>query len=156
MVAKGIQGSIWLASLIPWALTRVIRCCVSRNFQNPWWIVYTPGTSTSSQDLSITRVTWCLFLIKFFCGEAEYTLAEFGHMRQHLAANLDLYIKKSHEKAVDCRDLVDKEVIASLWIPCLPSWHGHKYHVLLENLLFPSFFKLMEASRQTTSLWGGL
>lgn len=58
--------------------------------------------------------------------------------------DLDLHVKRFHEKALICCDPVDEEVLVNV---CL---HGinDEYRVFLENLTFLSFLKLMEASRQ--------
>lgn len=54
-------------------------------------------------------------------------------------------MKSFHDKALDCVDTVDKEVLVNV---CL---HGMNdvYRVFLENLTFSSFSKLMEATKRT-------
>lgn len=77
------------------------------------------------------------FNTKFFFTEAKYTLAELGRSRQYAAKDLDLYVKRFHDRALDCVDPVDEEVLVNV---CL---HGmnDEYRVFLENLTFPSFSK---------------
>lgn len=62
-----------------------------------------------------------------------------------MGEDLDLYVKRFHNKALDCINLVDEEVLVNV---CL---HGmnEEYRVFLENLTFSSFSKLMKAARQT-------
>lgn len=86
--------------------------------------------------------------IKFFLAEAKYTLTELGRTRQYLGEDLNLYVKKFHDKALDCVDPVDEEVLVNVGL------HGMKneYRVFLENLMFSSFSKLMEAARRTNEV----
>lgn len=85
------------------------------------------------------------FNTKFFFAEAKYTLAEWGRTRQYAGEDLDLYVKRFHDKALDCIDPVEEEILVDV---CL---HGmnDEYRVFLENLTFSSFLKLMETARQT-------
>lgn len=79
------------------------------------------------------------FYTKFFFAEATYTLVELGRSRQYSG----LYIKRFHEKALNCVDTVDEEVLVNVYL------HGmnDEYRAFIENLMFSSFSKLMEAAR---------
>lgn len=78
-----------------------------------------------------------------FCEEAIFSLAELGGTRS--GEDLDLYVRRFHEKALDSCEPVDEEV---LLIFCLHDMVD-EYCVLLENLSFPCFSRLTEALRQT-------
>lgn len=45
----------------------------------------------------------CHISTKFFFAEAKYTLAELGRTRQYAGKDLDLYVKRFHDKARLCR-----------------------------------------------------
>lgn len=51
-----------------------------------------------------------------------------------------MYVKRFHEKALDCRDQVNEKVLVHF---CLQGV-DNEYHVFLGNLSFPSFSKLRE------------
>lgn len=59
--------------------------------------------------------------------------------------DLDLYVRRFHEKALGYYDSVDEEVLVNV---CL---HGilNEYRLFLKNLSFPSFSRPMRAVRQT-------
>lgn len=104
-----------------------------------WYLSLKPGTIQDWEDMVGA------FNTKFFFAEAKYTLVELGRTRQYAGEGLDLYVKRFHDKALDCVDRVDEEVLVNV---CL---HGmnDEYLVFLENLTFSSFSKLMEAARRT-------
>lgn len=52
-----------------------------------------------------------MFNTKFFHGEAKFTLVELDWTSQYSVEDLDMYIKRFHEKALDCYDSVDEEVL---------------------------------------------
>lgn len=104
-----------------------------------WYLNLKPG-SIQDWDQLVT-----LFNAKFFYGEAKFTLAELGRTRQHPNEDLDLYVKRFRERALDCNDAVDEETLVNV---CLYGM-ANEYCVYLENLTFPSFSKLMEAARRT-------
>lgn len=54
------------------------------------------------------------FNTKFFFAKAKYTLAELGHTRQYAGEDLDLYMKRYHDKALDCVDPVDEEILVNV------------------------------------------
>lgn len=58
--------------------------------------------------------------------------------RQRLEGDLDMYVKRFHEKALDYYDPVAKEVLVNV---CL---HGvfEEYRIFLENLSFSYFFQV--------------
>lgn len=85
----------------------------------------------------------CNFKTKF-CAEVKYTLAELGHTKQYLGKDLDLYVKGFYEKALDCSDLVSEETLVNL---CLQG-KDNEYRAFLESFPFPTFSKLIEASRR--------
>lgn len=66
-----------------------------------------------------------VFNAKFFCGDAKFTLVELGRTRQFLGEDLDIYIKRFHEKALDYCNAIDKETLVDF---CL---HGmtNEYYV---------------------------
>lgn len=55
---------------------------------------------------------------------------------------MDLHVKRFHEKTAHCCDLVDEEVIANVYLYGMVD----VYWVLLENIYFPSFSRLIEAA----------
>lgn len=73
-----------------------------------------------------------LFNTKFFRREAKFSLTELDRTKQYPEGDLDLYVKSFHERAIDCRDLVDEEVLINI---CL---YGmlEEYRIFLENLSF--------------------
>lgn len=86
-----------------------------------------------------------VFNTKFFCGEAKFILAKLGRTRQFLCKDLDLYVKKFHERALGYCDAVDEETRVDFCLHSITS----EYFVYLETLTFSSFSKLMEAARRT-------
>lgn len=104
-----------------------------------WYLSLKPGTIQDWEHVVAA------FNTKFFFAEARYTLAELGRTRQYPGKDLDLYVKRFHDKTLDCVDPVDEEVLVNV---CL---HGmnNEYEVFLETLTFSSFSKLMEAARKT-------
>lgn len=51
------------------------------------------------------------FNTKFFFAEAKYTLTELGRTRHYAGEDLDLYVKRFHDKPLD---LVDEEVLVNV------------------------------------------
>lgn len=92
------------------------------------------------------------FKTKFLFAEAKYTLVKLGRTWQYADEELDLYVKRFHDKALDCVYLVEEDVLLNV---CL---YGMKneYMVFLENITFSSFSKLMKAAWQQTSQFEGL
>lgn len=54
------------------------------------------------------------FNTKFFFTEAKYTLAELGRSRHYAGEDLDLYVKRFHDKALDYVDPVEKEILGNV------------------------------------------
>lgn len=54
------------------------------------------------------------FNTKFFYVNAKYNLAELGHGKQYPGEALDLLVKRFPEKALDCNDLTDDEVLINI------------------------------------------
>lgn len=86
-----------------------------------------------------------LFNVKFLYSKARFILGELGHTRQHWNKDLNVYVRRFSENALDCCYLVSKEMLVSV---CL---HGmaEENMLFLENLSFLSFAKLMKAARRT-------
>lgn len=59
-----------------------------------------------------------LFNTKFFCVEAKFTLAELGRTCPYQGEHLDAYVKRFHEKAMDCCDPVTEDALVDV---CLHS-----------------------------------
>lgn len=51
-----------------------------------------------------------LFNTKFFCAEAKFMLAELGRTRQYSREDLDVYMKRFCEKALDCCVPIAKDI----------------------------------------------
>lgn len=65
-------------------------------------------------------------------------------MHQYVEKDLDVYMKRFHEKALDCRD----QVIEDVKIDVCQYGVIKDYRIYLENLYFLFFFSwLMEAAR---------
>lgn len=79
-----------------------------------------------------------MFNAKFLCDQAKFTLTELGRNRQHPSEDLDCYVKRFSERALDYSYVVDEETLIDV------SLHGML--VYLENLTFSSFSKLMKAA----------
>lgn len=62
--------------------------------------------------------------------------------------DLHVYVRRLHEKALDCCDLVEEEILLNV---CLHD-RIKEYSIFLENLSFPSCSKLMEDGRRTNEL----
>lgn len=73
---------------------------------------------------------------KIFCAEAKYTLAEFGCTRQFPSEDLNLYVRKFQEKALDCCDLIDEDVLVNVFLHDM----NNEYGVFLKNLSVPLFY----------------
>lgn len=82
-----------------------------------------------------------LYSAKFFDVEAKFTLVKLGRTRQSSGKDLDFYMRRFYEKALDCSPMEEKVLVNF----CL---HGmlEEYTILLENL---SFSKLMKAAGYT-------
>lgn len=93
-----------------------------------WYLSIKIGTI---QDWEHTIAT---FNIKFFFIEAKYTLVELGRTRQYAGEDLDLYVKRFHDKVLDCVNQVE-EVLVTVFLHGMNDEHG----VFLENLTFSSF-----------------
>lgn len=55
-----------------------------------------------------------LFNAKFFCSNAKFTLAELSRIRQYSGEDLDVYVKRIRERALDCNDAVDEETLVGI------------------------------------------
>lgn len=51
---------------------------------------------------------------QFFCIEPKFTLAELGRKRQYPGETLDAYMKRFHEKALDCSNPMTKDVLVEI------------------------------------------
>lgn len=62
--------------------------------------------------------------------------------------DLDVYLRRFSERAMDCCNLVGEEVLIDV---CL---HGamEEYEIFLENLSIPSFSRFMEVARSRNEL----
>lgn len=85
---------------------------------------------------------YCLTQIR---AKAKFSLAELGRTRQHPGEDLDMYVRRLHERALDYYDLVAGEVLVEV---CLHSMM-EEYSLFLESLSFSFISKLMEATRCT-------
>lgn len=54
-----------------------------------------------------------MFNTKFFYVEANFSLAELGRIHQSPGEDLDTCMKRFHDKTLDCRDLVEEEVLVT-------------------------------------------
>lgn len=89
-----------------------------------WYLYLRPG-SIQDWDHLVT-----LLNAKFLCGEAKFTLAELGRTRQYSGEDLDTYVRRFPERALDCSDAVDEETLVYV---CLHDM-ANEYRVYLENL----------------------
>lgn len=72
-----------------------------------------------------------VFIIKFFCGDAKFTLAVLGHTRQSSGEDLDLYVRRFHERAPDCCVVVNEKL--RLIFSCMV-WLTNIVHGISEDL----------------------
>lgn len=79
--------------------------------------------------------------MKFFCAEAKSTLVELALTRQYPGEDLNVYMKRFYEKALNYCDSVAKDVLADSMI--------EDYRVYLESLSFSTFFTFMVSTMQT-------
>lgn len=86
-----------------------------------------------------------LFNTKFFCTEAKFSIVELERMRQHPGQDMDIYMRRFHERAIDCCDPAAEEILVDI---CLRGMM-EEYHKFLENLSFSSLSRLMEAAMRT-------
>lgn len=103
-----------------------------------WYINLKPRTIHDWEHMVST------FNTKFFYAEAKFTSAELGQTR-HYADDLDLYVRWFHEKGARLCDPVDEEVLVNVYLHVMVN----EYLVHLDNLSFPSFSRLMEATERT-------
>lgn len=80
---------------------------------------------------------------QIFSTKAKISLDELCMMRQHLCEDLDMHVRRFHERAMDCYDQVDGEVFVNVYLYGMMEEH----HSFLENLSFSLFSRLMEAGR---------
>lgn len=78
-------------------------------------------------------------------AEAMFSLAELCSVRQHPGDDLDIYLKRFRDKALDCCNLVAERMPVEV---CLDGML-EEYHISLEKLFFSFFSKLLEAARWT-------
>lgn len=90
------------------------------------YLILKPGTIQNWEHMVAA------FKTEFFFIEAKYTLAELDRTRQCAGEDLDLYVKRFHDKALDCINPVDEEVLVNV---CLYGMND-EYRVFLENLTF--------------------
>lgn len=50
----------------------------------------------------------------FFFVEAKYTLTKLDRARQYTGEDLELYVKRFHEKALDCYNLIEEKVLVNV------------------------------------------
>lgn len=55
-----------------------------------------------------------IFNAKFFCTKAKFSQVKLGRTRQFLGKDLDLYVKRFHEKAFNCRNANDEEIMVDV------------------------------------------
>lgn len=55
-----------------------------------------------------------LFNAKFFYAEAKFTVAELDRTQQYSGEYLDVYLRRFHEKVLDCYDLVKEKVLVNV------------------------------------------
>lgn len=61
-----------------------------------------------------------------------------------ISKDLELYVKRFHEKVLDCYDAIAEKVLVEI---CLDGMM--EYWIFSENSPFSSFLRLMEAERRT-------
>lgn len=82
-----------------------------------------------------------VFNVKFFYGEAKFSLALLGLTHNFFGKDLALFAERFHERALDYYDAVDEETMVDVYLPGM----ANDYRVFFENLMVPSSSKLMEA-----------
>lgn len=81
--------------------TTILKSLIHRAYT--WYLNLKSGLIQNCEHL----VT--VFNTKFSYGEVTFTLIEFGSTQQFPGEDVDLYVKKFHERALDCCDAVNEE-----------------------------------------------
>lgn len=75
-----------------------------------------------------------LFSTNFLHAEAKCTLVELDKSRQYLGEDLDVYVRRFHEKALDYYNLLEEEIFINVFLPGMME----EYRILLEAPDFTS------------------
>lgn len=78
-------------------------------------------------------------------AQAKFSLVELRRVRQRSWEDLDTYMKRFYNKALDYCDLVEERILVDV---CL-HYMLEECRIFFENLFFSSFSKLMEPARRT-------
>jgi len=85
------------------------------------------------------------FMKKFSALDEKLTLSDLQQERQRISKGLLDYIRRFRDLSLICYDLVEVEILVDICIAGML----YGYCPYLENLLIPSFTRLVEASRRT-------
>ena len=86
------------------------------------------------------------FMKKFFALDKKLTLLDLQQERQRISKGLLDYIRRFRDLSLMCYDPVEEEILVDICIAAML----YRYCPYLENLLIPSFTRLVEASRRTS------
>lgn len=85
-----------------WTTTPTILIFASKNSQSLWQTRRITGTPTWNQTSYVIG--------RSSQHQTRFTLVELGRTRQYSNEYLNVYVRRFHEKALDCCDLVDEEM----------------------------------------------
>lgn len=88
------------------------------------------GTSVLSQVGFKIGITWYLLSTISSYVQRLSTLTELGRKRQYQGKDHDLYVKRVHEKILDCSDPIDEEFLVNVFLHDM----DNEYRVFLENI----------------------
>lgn len=94
---------------------------------------------------------------KFFCAEVKFSFVELDRTRQHPDDDLDMYLRRFHERALKCYDLVSEEVLVNVCLRGMlekTNWRI-SLRTLLEICLYELFLAWWKWLIAPTSPWTG-
>lgn len=77
-----------------------------------------------------------LFKSKFFCANSKFSLAKLGHICQRPREDLDTYMKRFHDRALDCYDPVEEKMLVDVLSPRYDRGIPHFLREIVFLLLF--------------------
>lgn len=137
----GVWWLVWRGWSVFYSHTHVVAPHASGNSLSPWPIEPTHVMPFWTQDRCATLSLISLLNLKFFCAKGRLSLVKLGYISQHPGEDLDTYVRRFHNKALDSCDPVEDKLLVDV---CL-LWMIEEYHIFLENLSFPSFSRLIDA-----------
>lgn len=70
---------------------------------------------------------------KFFCAVAKFSLAELDRVRQYPGEDLDAYIRRFCDRALDCCDLIEEKMLVDVYLLGMIEEYSIVYGICLSH-----------------------